>query len=167
MFCGWFEVAAVLLYYLNLHSSPRCMALKARAAQTLCVSPAAPSSPPWTRWPRPCRKESTMLTNHRARCVYALTSPHWWITVQTVKSKHIPAFFHFQYILPVLAIWSCPPRSQTPPVELRASTIRAEITDAEGLGVKLEDRETVIKEVKKSLKIKVTHSYKHPQQKPS
>lgn len=52
-------------------------------------------------------------------------------------------------------------------MELRASTIRAEITDAEGLGVKLEDRETVIKEVKKSLKIKVTHSYKHPQQKPS
>lgn len=30
------------------------------------------------------------------------------------------------------------------------------MTDAEGLGVKLEDRETVIKEVKKSLKIKVT-----------
>lgn len=31
------------------------------------------------------------------------------------------------------------------------------MTDAEGLGVKLEDRETVIKEVKKSLKIKVRH----------
>lgn len=30
------------------------------------------------------------------------------------------------------------------------------MTDAEGLGVKLEDRETVIKELKKSLKIKVT-----------
>lgn len=29
------------------------------------------------------------------------------------------------------------------------------MTDAEGLGVKLEDRETVIKELKKSLKIKV------------
>uniref|UniRef100_A0A8D0AA80 Dynactin subunit 1 n=1 Tax=Sander lucioperca TaxID=283035 RepID=A0A8D0AA80_SANLU len=41
-----------------------------------------------------------------------------------------------------------------PPVEIRASTVRAEMTDAEGLGVKLEDRETVIKEVKKSLKIK-------------
>lgn len=44
---------------------------------------------------------------------------------------------------------------QTPPVEMRASTVRAEMTDAEGLGVKLEDRETVIKELKKSLKIKV------------
>lgn len=44
---------------------------------------------------------------------------------------------------------------QTPPVEVRASTVRAEMTDAEGLGVKLEDRETVIKELKKSLKIKV------------
>lgn len=30
------------------------------------------------------------------------------------------------------------------------------MTDAEGLGVKLEDRETVIRELKKSLKIKVT-----------
>lgn len=39
---------------------------------------------------------------------------------------------------------------------MRASTVRAEMTDAEGLGVKLEDRETVIKELKKSLKIKVT-----------
>lgn len=46
-------------------------------------------------------------------------------------------------------------------MEIRASTVRAEMTDAEGLGVKLEDRETVIKELKKSLKIKVTHSSKH------
>ncbi|XP_034757048.1 dynactin subunit 1-like isoform X5 [Etheostoma cragini] len=45
-------------------------------------------------------------------------------------------------------------QSKPPPVEIRASTVRAEMTDAEGLGVKLEDRETVIKEVKKSLKIK-------------
>lgn len=50
------------------------------------------------------------------------------------------------------------PSFQTPPVETRASTVRAEMTDAEGLGVKLEDRETVIKELKKSLKIKVTPS---------
>uniref|UniRef100_A0A4W4GSR8 Dynactin subunit 1 n=1 Tax=Electrophorus electricus TaxID=8005 RepID=A0A4W4GSR8_ELEEL len=41
-----------------------------------------------------------------------------------------------------------------PPVEARAAALRAEITDAEGLGLKLEDRETVIKELKKSLKIK-------------
>ncbi|XP_064425259.1 dynactin subunit 1 isoform X2 [Latimeria chalumnae] len=41
-----------------------------------------------------------------------------------------------------------------PPVALRAAALRAEITDAEGLGLKLEDRETVIKELKKSLKIK-------------
>lgn len=41
-----------------------------------------------------------------------------------------------------------------PPVTLRAAALRAEITDAEGLGLKLEDRETVIKELKKSLKIK-------------
>lgn len=34
------------------------------------------------------------------------------------------------------------------------------MTDAEGLGVKLEDRETVIRELKKSLKIKVTASVK-------
>ncbi|KAF7252654.1 Dynactin subunit 1 [Varanus komodoensis] len=40
------------------------------------------------------------------------------------------------------------------PVDLRAAALRAEITDAEGLGLKLEDRETVIKELKKSLKIK-------------
>ncbi|MEQ2244474.1 Dynactin subunit 1 [Ilyodon furcidens] len=46
------------------------------------------------------------------------------------------------------------PQGKTPPVEMRAATIRAEMTDAEGLGVKLEDRETVIKELKKSLKIK-------------
>ncbi|KAI3376552.1 hypothetical protein L3Q82_017003, partial [Scortum barcoo] len=46
------------------------------------------------------------------------------------------------------------PQAKTPPVEVRASTVRAEMTDAEGLGVKLEDRETVIKELKKSLKIK-------------
>uniref|UniRef100_A0A672N7A2 Dynactin subunit 1 n=1 Tax=Sinocyclocheilus grahami TaxID=75366 RepID=A0A672N7A2_SINGR len=35
-----------------------------------------------------------------------------------------------------------------------SAALRAEITDAEGLGLKLEDRETVIKELKKSLKIK-------------
>ncbi|KAK1791526.1 hypothetical protein P4O66_013524 [Electrophorus voltai] len=40
------------------------------------------------------------------------------------------------------------------PVDVRAAALRAEITDAEGLGLKLEDRETVIKELKKSLKIK-------------
>ncbi|XP_053271556.1 dynactin subunit 1 isoform X1 [Pleuronectes platessa] len=46
------------------------------------------------------------------------------------------------------------PQGKTPPVEIRAATVRAEMTDAEGLGVKLEDRETVNKEVKRSLKIK-------------
>ncbi|XP_061524550.1 dynactin subunit 1a isoform X1 [Phycodurus eques] len=46
------------------------------------------------------------------------------------------------------------PQGKSPPVEMRAATVRAEITDAEGLGVKLEDRETAIKELKKSLKIK-------------
>ncbi|CAL8274121.1 unnamed protein product [Merluccius merluccius] len=47
------------------------------------------------------------------------------------------------------------PQSQVPPpVELRAAALRAEITDAEGLGLKLADRETSIKELKKSLKIK-------------
>lgn len=42
-----------------------------------------------------------------------------------------------------------------PPVDVRAEALRAEITVAEGLGLKLEDRETIIKELKKSLKIKV------------
>ncbi|MEQ2262395.1 Dynactin subunit 1 [Xenotaenia resolanae] len=51
------------------------------------------------------------------------------------------------------------PQGKTPPVEMRAATIRAEMTDAEGLGVKLEDRETVIKELKKSLKIKVIKKF--------
>nr|XP_061810853.1 dynactin subunit 1-like [Nerophis lumbriciformis] len=46
------------------------------------------------------------------------------------------------------------PQGKSPPVEMRAATVRAEMTDAEGLGVKLEDRETAIKELKKSLKIK-------------
>lgn len=45
------------------------------------------------------------------------------------------------------------------PVEVRAAALRAEITDAEGLGLKLEDRETVIKELKKSLKIKVATQF--------
>ncbi|MEQ2268932.1 Dynactin subunit 1, partial [Xenotaenia resolanae] len=48
-----------------------------------------------------------------------------------------------------------PQSKNPPPVDLRAGALRAEITDAEGLGLKLEDRETVIKELKKSLKIKV------------
>ncbi|KAL4641667.1 dynactin subunit 1-like isoform X3 [Arapaima gigas] len=47
-----------------------------------------------------------------------------------------------------------PQKRTTPPVELRAVALRAEIADTEGLGVKLEDREMVIKELKKSLKIK-------------
>ncbi|XP_038584894.1 dynactin subunit 1 isoform X7 [Micropterus salmoides] len=47
-----------------------------------------------------------------------------------------------------------PQNKNPPPVDLRAAALRAEITDAEGLGLKLEDRETVIKELKKSLKIK-------------
>ncbi|KAM9400935.1 dynactin subunit 1-like isoform 9-T9 [Salvelinus alpinus] len=46
------------------------------------------------------------------------------------------------------------PQGKAPPVEARAAALRAEITDAEGLGVKLEDRDTVIKELKKLLKIK-------------
>ncbi|XP_059422438.1 dynactin subunit 1-like isoform X2 [Carassius carassius] len=46
------------------------------------------------------------------------------------------------------------PHNAVSPVEVRAAALRAEITDAEGLGLKLEDRETVIKELKKSLKIK-------------
>ncbi|XP_076830386.1 dynactin subunit 1 isoform X2 [Brachyhypopomus gauderio] len=46
------------------------------------------------------------------------------------------------------------PQNGVAPVEVRAAALRAEITDAEGLGLKLEDRETVIKELKKSLKIK-------------
>ncbi|XP_044150691.1 dynactin subunit 1 isoform X2 [Bufo gargarizans] len=47
-----------------------------------------------------------------------------------------------------------PQSKSPPPVEQRAAALRAEIMDAEGLGLKLEDRETVIKELKKSLKIK-------------
>uniref|UniRef100_UPI00358E1BB4 dynactin subunit 1 isoform X1 n=2 Tax=Myxine glutinosa TaxID=7769 RepID=UPI00358E1BB4 len=47
-----------------------------------------------------------------------------------------------------------PQRKVMPPVEIRAAALKAEITDAEGLGLKLEDRETVIKELKRSLKIK-------------
>ena len=54
-----------------------------------------------------------------------------------------------------MSLLSCSP-GQTPPVDMRAAALRDEMMDAEGLGVKLEDRETVIKEVKKSLKIKVT-----------
>ncbi|XDV50134.1 hypothetical protein PO909_019240 [Leuciscus waleckii] len=46
------------------------------------------------------------------------------------------------------------PQNGISPVEVRGAALRAEITDAEGLGLKLEDRETVIKELKKSLKIK-------------
>ncbi|XP_077357539.1 dynactin subunit 1-like isoform X3 [Festucalex cinctus] len=46
------------------------------------------------------------------------------------------------------------PQGKSPPVEMRAATVRAEMTDAEGLGVKLEDREAAIKELKKSIKIK-------------
>ncbi|TSK42167.1 Dynactin subunit 1 [Bagarius yarrelli] len=46
------------------------------------------------------------------------------------------------------------PQTGLAPVEVRAAVLRAEITDSEGLGLKLEDRETVIKELKKSLKIK-------------
>uniref|UniRef100_A0A8C7J281 Dynactin subunit 1 n=1 Tax=Oncorhynchus kisutch TaxID=8019 RepID=A0A8C7J281_ONCKI len=52
-------------------------------------------------------------------------------------------------------LWNSRPQITTlPPVELRATALRAEITDAEGLGMKLEDRDTVIKELKKSLKFK-------------
>ncbi|XP_022072555.2 dynactin subunit 1 isoform X7 [Acanthochromis polyacanthus] len=47
-----------------------------------------------------------------------------------------------------------PQSKNPPPVDVRSAALRAEITDAEGLGMKLEDRETVIKELKKSLKIK-------------
>uniref|UniRef100_A0AAQ4PP88 Dynactin subunit 1 n=1 Tax=Gasterosteus aculeatus aculeatus TaxID=481459 RepID=A0AAQ4PP88_GASAC len=47
-----------------------------------------------------------------------------------------------------------PQNKNPPPVDMRAAALRAEITDAEGVGLKLEDRETVIKELKKALKIK-------------
>lgn len=64
--------------------------------------------------------------------------------------------FSLKYQFCVLFLWS--PLQPTPPADLRAAALRAEITDAEGLGLKLEDRETVIKELKKSLKIKVSCS---------
>lgn len=57
-----------------------------------------------------------------------------------------------------MSFLTVPPPQTPPPVELRAAALRAEITDAEGLGLKLEDRETVIKELKKSLKIKVPNA---------
>lgn len=57
---------------------------------------------------------------------------------------------------------SCGAHQNPPPVEARAAALRAEITDAEGLGLKLEDRETVIKELKKSLKIKVGPAWRRP-----
>ncbi|XP_066277774.1 dynactin subunit 1-like isoform X7 [Branchiostoma lanceolatum] len=41
-----------------------------------------------------------------------------------------------------------------PPVAIRAMKVKGEILDSEGMGLKLEDRETVIRELKKSLKIK-------------
>uniref|UniRef100_A0A3Q3XRG0 Dynein associated protein domain-containing protein n=1 Tax=Mola mola TaxID=94237 RepID=A0A3Q3XRG0_MOLML len=44
-----------------------------------------------------------------------------------------------------------PQNKNPPPVDVRAAALRAEITDAEGLGMKLEDRETVIKELKKNI----------------
>lgn len=56
--------------------------------------------------------------------------------------------YYFHVSLPIIP-------QNPPPVDVRAGALRAEITDAEGLGLKLEDRETVIKELKKSLKIKV------------
>lgn len=58
-------------------------------------------------------------------------------------------------MLVLVVTGSCGAHQNPPPVEVRAAALRAEITDAEGLGLKLEDRETVIKELKKSLKIKV------------
>lgn len=58
-------------------------------------------------------------------------------------------------VLVLVVTGSCGAHQNPPPVEVRAAALRAEITDAEGLGLKLEDRETVIKELKKSLKIKV------------
>ena len=64
--------------------------------------------------------------------------------------------FFVKYRFCILFLWS--PVQPTPPADLRAAALRAEITDAEGLGLKLEDRETVIKELKKSLKIKVSCS---------
>ena len=64
--------------------------------------------------------------------------------------------FFVKYQFCILFLWSL--LQPTPPADLRAAALRAEITDAEGLGLKLEDRETVIKELKKSLKIKVSCS---------
>lgn len=37
----------------------RSTALTVWTRTSVCVSPAVPSSPPWTRWPPPCRREST------------------------------------------------------------------------------------------------------------
>ncbi|KAJ8398916.1 hypothetical protein AAFF_G00418240 [Aldrovandia affinis] len=42
-----------------------------------------------------------------------------------------------------------------PPVALRAAALRAEMKDSEGLGLRLEDREKDIRELKKSLKLKL------------
>lgn len=65
--------------------------------------------------------------------------------------------------MPVLVVTgSCGAHQNPPPAEVRAAALRAEITDAEGVGLKLEDRETVIKELKKSLKIKVESARRLP-----
>uniref|UniRef100_A0AAZ3S8W3 Dynein associated protein domain-containing protein n=1 Tax=Oncorhynchus tshawytscha TaxID=74940 RepID=A0AAZ3S8W3_ONCTS len=76
--------------------------------------------------------------------------------LSTLKLEDV-AFKYLYIYLSVLSpdLWNSRPQITTlPPVELRATALRAEITDAEGLGMKLEDRDTVIKELKKSLKFK-------------
>lgn len=73
---------------------------------------------------------------------------------QRAVHTHIYLHYHHTYKISPEDVCVCV-CAQRPPVEIRAAAVRAEMTDAEGLGNKLEDRETVIKELKKSLKIKV------------
>lgn len=137
---------------------------------------------PWSEWPGVSAAVLQLHHHHYEQDGHSHAGRRVWCWQTTGKGvcvclnfltliSHIisdrasQTLFHFCHVS-ILPILSCLPRHQTPPVEIRASTIRAEMTDAEGLGVKLEDRETVIKELKKSLKIKVTHSSKCPQQEP-
>lgn len=94
-FYDWPGILLVMIVALMemFSRSSRCMAPMVWVALIVCGSPATPSSPPWIRWPLPCRRESMMLKSHRLRCVCAAA----------LMKNHFPIFSP----LPVKTSHSC------------------------------------------------------------
>ncbi len=143
-------------------SKIKCYCIRAtKAFWTLCLLTIIPSfSDLWIPGCQPLRVSAAVLqhrhSNHEQDGHCHAGGRIWFRETSEQSNPNLWVLTLTRFVFSC-RFWLCSALAgqNLPPVDVRAAALRAEITDAEGLGMKLEDRETVIKELKKSLKIKV------------